>query len=65
MAVMLRAPAKVNLGLRVYGKRPDDYHELDTVFHALELHDDLFAQTVSPGAEPRSTTGAETPRPRG
>ncbi len=51
MAVMLRAPAKVNLGLRVLGKRPDDYHELDTVFHALELHDDLFAQPRSRVAE--------------
>lgn len=62
MAVMLRAPAKVNLGLRVLGKRPDDYHELDTVFHALQLHDDLFAQTLSPGAKPRSP-GAEPGSP--
>lgn len=40
----LRAPAKVNLGLRVLGRRPDGYHELRTVFHAVDLCDDLEAQ---------------------
>jgi 4-diphosphocytidyl-2-C-methyl-D-erythritol kinase len=42
-----RAHAKVNLGLRVLGKRPDGYHELWTVFDEIELHDDL---RFTPGA---------------
>ncbi|MEW6516401.1 MAG: 4-(cytidine 5'-diphospho)-2-C-methyl-D-erythritol kinase [candidate division FCPU426 bacterium] len=35
------APAKVNLILEIQGRRPDGYHELKTVMHALELADTL------------------------
>jgi 4-diphosphocytidyl-2-C-methyl-D-erythritol kinase len=34
-----RCPAKVNLALRVVGRREDGYHELDTVFQAIDLWD--------------------------
>jgi 4-diphosphocytidyl-2-C-methyl-D-erythritol kinase len=37
----VRALAKVNLDLRVLGKRPDGYHELRTVFHTISLADRL------------------------
>ncbi|MCF7808159.1 MAG: 4-(cytidine 5'-diphospho)-2-C-methyl-D-erythritol kinase [Candidatus Marinimicrobia bacterium] len=37
----LDAHTKVNLGLRVLGKRPDGYHELDTVFLQLDWGDTL------------------------
>jgi 4-diphosphocytidyl-2-C-methyl-D-erythritol kinase len=43
-ALRLRAPAKLNLGLRIVGRRADGYHLLDTLFHALALADDLVAQ---------------------
>jgi 4-diphosphocytidyl-2-C-methyl-D-erythritol kinase len=44
-----RAPAKINLSLRVGGVRPDGYHELRTVFQALALHDTLtFAAEPGP-----------------
>lgn len=39
--VAARAHAKINLDLRVLGTRPDGYHELRTVFQAIDLHDDL------------------------
>jgi len=39
----VRAPAKVNLELRVGGRRPDGYHELATVYQAVGLYDDLVA----------------------
>ena len=37
----LLAPAKLNLYLRVLGRRPDGYHVLDTVFERLDLADEL------------------------
>jgi 4-diphosphocytidyl-2-C-methyl-D-erythritol kinase len=37
----VRAPAKINLSLRVTGIRPDGYHELQTIFQSIALHDVL------------------------
>jgi 4-diphosphocytidyl-2-C-methyl-D-erythritol kinase len=44
----VRALAKVNLDLRVLGKRPDGYHELRTIFQTISLADTLDI-TFSPG----------------
>ncbi len=38
----LRSFAKINLALSVLGKRTDGYHELQTVFQAIDLHDVLI-----------------------
>lgn len=35
------APAKLNLFLHVTGRRPDGYHEIQTVFQLIDLADDL------------------------
>ena len=37
----LPAFAKINLRLRVLGRRPNGYHELDTVFQTISLHDTI------------------------
>lgn len=37
----LRAFAKINIGLRILGKRPDGFHNIETVFHQIDLFDDI------------------------
>jgi len=39
--IALPAFAKVNWSLRVLGKRDDGYHEIDTVFQTISLHDTI------------------------
>lgn len=38
-ALAIPAPAKINLGLEVRGRRDDGYHEIVTIFQALEFGD--------------------------
>jgi 4-diphosphocytidyl-2-C-methyl-D-erythritol kinase len=40
-SVTVGAPAKVNLDLRVLGRRPDGYHDIDSLFQAVSLFDRL------------------------
>jgi 4-diphosphocytidyl-2-C-methyl-D-erythritol kinase len=42
--VKVRVPAKINLHLGVGPLRPDGYHELNTVYHAISLFDELTAR---------------------
>jgi 4-diphosphocytidyl-2-C-methyl-D-erythritol kinase len=39
--VKIRAPAKINLSLRVVGRRADGYHLLDTVMVPVSLYDEI------------------------
>jgi 4-diphosphocytidyl-2-C-methyl-D-erythritol kinase len=44
--VTVRVPAKINLSLSVGPLRPDGYHELVTVFHAVSLYDEVIARSA-------------------
>jgi 4-diphosphocytidyl-2-C-methyl-D-erythritol kinase len=48
-AVTVRVPAKINLQLSVGPARPDGFHELVTVFHAVSLYDEVTVAAAERG----------------
>jgi 4-diphosphocytidyl-2-C-methyl-D-erythritol kinase len=52
--VRVPAFAKINLRLEVLGRRPDNFHELRTIFQTISLKDELrFKKSRKPGIELR------------
>ena len=41
------APAKINLFLHITGRRPDGYHELQTLFQLLDWGDEIRVQATA------------------
>ena len=62
-ATSLRLPsfAKVNLDLRVLGRRPDGYHELWTVYQTIDLADELQVDVRPEPGVSLQVTGADLP----
>lgn len=44
--ITLKPPAKINLYLRVLRKRPDGYHDIETVFERIDLCDELTLKSA-------------------
>ena len=55
------APAKLNLFLHVTGRRPDGYHEIQTVFQLIDLSDSLHFTPRADGEIRRVEGPAEVP----
>jgi 4-diphosphocytidyl-2-C-methyl-D-erythritol kinase len=55
--------SKINLGLNITGKRPDGYHDIETVFYPVNLCDALEFVVCPKGADSDSMTltGIELP----
>ena len=58
---------KINLGLKILRRRPDGYHDLETIFYPLPLKDTLecireTAEAKSPGESTRETAEANAPQ---
>ena len=51
MTIRVAAPAKINLSLHVLGKRGDGFHEIRTVFQALDLADEVEVVRGGTGVE--------------
>lgn len=49
MRLSLQAPAKINLFLRIKGRRPDGYHLLDTLMQKISLCDEVELSLCSEG----------------
>ncbi len=62
LGVEVAAPAKVNLLLRVGPLRPDGYHDLDTVFQAVDLCDRVRVWRGPPGVT-LQVEGRDVPGP--
>ena len=45
----VRCPAKINLGLWILGKRPDGYHEIDTILQTIDLEDEIRLERSDKG----------------
>ncbi len=43
-ALLVRAPAKINLTLLIAGKRPDGFHEIETIMAKIDLFDELLIE---------------------
>ncbi|MCX5715474.1 MAG: 4-(cytidine 5'-diphospho)-2-C-methyl-D-erythritol kinase, partial [Candidatus Omnitrophica bacterium] len=54
-SIVLKAPAKVNLYLDVLKKRPDGYHDIETIFERIALFDTIIIKN-SPDKKIRVTS---------
>jgi 4-diphosphocytidyl-2-C-methyl-D-erythritol kinase len=49
MSLEKNSPCKVNLLLNILGRRPDGFHELETVMHPVNFHDRLSCECAGRG----------------
>lgn len=66
-SLSLTTGAKINLFLRVMGRRPDGFHEIGSIFHTLALADDMQVSALGDGdlrveMEPVADAALDLPR---
>ncbi len=40
--IIIKSCAKINIGLNITGKRPDGYHNIETIFYPVNIFDELI-----------------------
>ncbi len=45
--LLVRAPAKINLSLLVVGKRPDGFHEIETIMAKVNFYDEILIEKTN------------------
>jgi len=63
--MLFRTHAKLNLYLEVIGRRDDGFHEIETVFHGIDLADTLEVEAAPEGDPIIELTGARMPEALG
>jgi 4-diphosphocytidyl-2-C-methyl-D-erythritol kinase len=58
-SVTVRVAAKVNVALSVGPRRPDGFHDLATVFHAVSLYDEVVARSAEDFSVTAEGVGSE------
>ena len=58
-SLSLPSPAKLNLFLHITGRRPDGYHDLQTLFQLLDWGDDMFFESNNSGQVTLECEGIE------
>ena len=48
--ISLKSPCKLNLFLRILGRRPNGYHDLASLFQAISLYDNMHFSKLPSGA---------------
>ncbi len=43
--LLVLAPAKINLSLLIAGKRPDGFHEIETIMAKIDWYDEILIQS--------------------
>ncbi len=60
-SLTIDAPAKLNLYLKVLGRRPDGFHEIDSLFQAVSLFDHIRFTRLDESSDPEiAVSGAGT-----
>ena len=54
--------AKINLGLNVVSKRPDGYHNIETIFYPIPVKDALEIVASDQPSIPRTRIPLDTPQ---
>lgn len=57
MRIITKAYAKINLFLNVLGKRPDGYHDIESIMQSVSLHDQLLFEKTEEGIFVSSDNG--------
>ena len=56
--LLIRAPAKINLGLLIAGKREDGFHDLESIMCTITLYDEILIEAIPGHDIELSCTGA-------
>jgi 4-diphosphocytidyl-2-C-methyl-D-erythritol kinase len=61
--LLVRAPGKINLSLLVAGKRPDGYHELETIMAKIDWCDEILIEKLNEKVKRKKEKGKSKEKP--